>query len=77
VTPPRLIQVTVKPRARQSTFVPAANGSWRAELKAPPVDGKANDELIALVANYFGCRKSAVSLKSGASSRIKLVTIEV
>jgi uncharacterized protein (TIGR00251 family) len=45
-------------------------------LKAPPVDGKANEELIALVAERFGCRKTAVSIKSGASGRIKLVRIE-
>jgi uncharacterized protein YggU (UPF0235/DUF167 family) len=41
-----------------------------------PVEGKANQELIALVARQFGCRKSAVSIKSGASGRMKLVRIE-
>ena len=33
-------------------------------------------ELIALVAEQFACRKSAVSIKSGASGRMKLVRIE-
>jgi uncharacterized protein (TIGR00251 family) len=49
---------------------------WSAQLKSPPVDGKANDELIALVARHFACRKSAVSIKRGASGRMKLVRIE-
>jgi uncharacterized protein len=40
------------------------------------VDGKANAELVALVAEQFGCRKAAVSIKAGASGRIKLVRIE-
>ncbi|MGZ8702617.1 MAG: DUF167 domain-containing protein, partial [Gaiellaceae bacterium] len=51
-------------------------GGWLAQLKSPPVDGKANEELLALVARHFGCRRSAVSLKSGASARTKIVRIE-
>jgi uncharacterized protein YggU (UPF0235/DUF167 family) len=46
-----------------------------AKLKSPPVDGKANAELIALVAARFGCRKAAVSIKAGAGGRMKLVQI--
>jgi uncharacterized protein (TIGR00251 family) len=72
----RVIQVRVKPRAGRSTIVEEPDGTWRADLKSPPVDGKANHELIALVADHFGCPKSAVSIKSGASSRIKLVSID-
>jgi uncharacterized protein (TIGR00251 family) len=71
-----LIQVKVKPRARSSELTQAPDGTWSAKLKAPPVDGKANAELIALVAERFGCRKAAVSIKSGASGRVKLVKIE-
>lgn len=71
-----LIQVRVKPKARRSELVQASDGTWTAMLKAPPVDGKANAELVALVAERFGCRKAAVSIKSGASGRMKLVRIE-
>ena len=70
------IQVKVKPRARVSLLTPQEGGVWLAQLKSPPVEGKANEELVALVARHFGCRKSAVSIKSGASSRTKLVQIE-
>ena len=72
----KVIQVKVKPSARASAFVEESPGLWSAQLKSPPVDGKANEELIALVAKQFGCRKSAVSIKSGASGRTKLVRIE-
>jgi uncharacterized protein len=75
-TQPVVIQIKVKPNARESALVQAADGTWRAQLKAAPVDGKANEELIALVASRFGCRKSAVTIKSGASGRMKLVRIE-
>ena len=71
-----VITVKVKPNSRISAFVQAENGVWLARLKSPPVDGKANRELIELVADHFGCRKSAVSIKSGASGRMKRVKIE-
>ncbi|MFO8154397.1 MAG: DUF167 domain-containing protein [Pseudomonadota bacterium] len=70
------LQVKVKPRARVSELSRADDGTWVAKLKAPPVDGKANAELIGLVAGAFGCRKSAVTIMSGASGRTKLVRIE-
>ena len=71
-----LIQVKVKPRARASELVQQPDGTWLARLKAPPVDGKANEELIALVAARFRCPKASVSIKSGASGRLKVVRIE-
>jgi len=73
----KTIQVKVKPNARTSSLEQLGDGGlWQATLKSPPVDGKANKELLALVAERFGCRKSAVSIKSGASGRMKLVQIE-
>jgi uncharacterized protein (TIGR00251 family) len=73
---PTVIQVKVKPNARVSVLEPTEAGGWLARLKSPPVDGRANAELIALVARHFECPKSAVSIKSGASGRMKLVRIE-
>ena len=70
------LQIQVKPNARVSSLEQAADGSWLAQLKSQPVDGKANQELIALVAKQFSCRKAAVSIKSGASGRMKLVKID-
>lgn len=73
----RLLQVKVKPGARQSRLVPSADGqSWVADVKAPPVDGRANLELIGLVAAEFGCRRSDVSIQRGSNGRLKLVRIE-
>lgn len=71
-----LIQVKVKPNSRTSELVKVEDGSWLARLKSPPVEGKANEELIALVAGHFRIGKAAVSIRSGASGRIKLVRIE-
>lgn len=65
----------MKPNARASALEQLADGTWLATLKAPPVDGKANAELIALVARQFGQPKSRVSIRRGTSGRVKLVTI--
>ena len=71
------IQVRVKPRARVSALEEVGPGEWLARLKSPPADGKANEELIGLIARRFACPKSAVAIKCGASGRVKLVRIEV
>jgi uncharacterized protein (TIGR00251 family) len=71
----KIIQVKVTPRSRASSLTQAADGTWVAKLKSPPVDGKANAELIALVAEQFGCSKAAVSIKAGVSGRRKIVQI--
>jgi hypothetical protein len=71
-----VLRVKVKPNARVSSFVQSPDGTWLAEIKSSPVDGKANRELIALVAAYFHRSRSSVSIKSGASSRMKLLRIE-
>jgi uncharacterized protein (TIGR00251 family) len=75
MTAMRTLRVKVKPNARIEEFLAFDDGSFAAHVKAPPVDGKANAALIALVARHFGLRKAQVSIKSGASGRIKLVQI--
>jgi uncharacterized protein len=72
----RTVKVKVKPGAREEGLTQLADGSWLASVKAPPVDGKANAALIALIAAQFGVRKAQVSIRSGAGGRMKLVRIE-
>ena len=74
-TAPTIIRVKVKPNARQTSLEQLADGSWLARVRSPATEGKANRELLALVAGHFGCPKAAVSVKSGATSRTKLVRI--
>lgn len=71
-----VIEVQVKPGAKRSALERSAEGRYVAYLKAPPVDGKANAELLGLLAEAFRCPKAAVSIKSGRSSRVKLVHID-
>lgn len=70
-----ILMVKAKPNSRVSALNRQDDGTWLAQLKSPPVDGKANAELIELVAREFGCAKSAVSIKTGAGSKLKRVIV--
>ncbi len=70
-----ILQVKVKPRARVSELTQEPDGTWIAKLKSPPVDGKANEELVGLIAARFRCRRADVTIQACASGRMKLVRI--
>ncbi|NUN94114.1 MAG: DUF167 domain-containing protein [Verrucomicrobiae bacterium] len=71
----RRLQVRVVPRAANDALIARADGSWKARLTAPPVEGAANDALIRLVAQHFGLPRSKVRIVAGHSARMKLVEI--
>ncbi len=71
-----ILQVKVKPRSRASALEQLPDGTWVARLKSPPVDGKANAELVTLVAEHFRCPKSSVSIRAGASGRLKIIRVD-
>lgn len=71
----RHLRVKVGPNARRAALTEQADGTWLAEVQASPVNGKANDALIALVADHFGLRRSQVEIRSGAGSRYKQLSL--
>jgi uncharacterized protein len=73
----RTLKLKVKPGARVDELTELDDGTWQARVKAPPVDGKANAAVIALVAEHFGVPKARVRIRSGASGRLKLVQIDI
>ncbi len=72
----RRIEVRVKPNAKVEALEEQPDGVWIAKVKAPPVEGRANEALVALVAAHFGVRKAQVSIRVGASGRRKHLEIE-
>ena len=72
----RIIQVKVKPNSGVIGMEAMSDGTWIARGKARPVDGEANQELIALIAQHFKLHKAEVSIKSGAAGRLKLIQLE-
>jgi uncharacterized protein (TIGR00251 family) len=75
MTEKRVLRIRVKPGSRVSELIEQPDGSWLARVKAPPVDGKANEALIELVAAHFAVRRNQVRIRSGASSRSKTVEV--
>ena len=65
----------IQPGAKKTEIVGIHGDALKIRLAAPPVDGKANAALIAFVAARLGLAKSAVSLKSGQTSRRKVLEV--
>lgn len=63
--------VHVRPRARRASVGGDHGGALQVRVRAAPVDGAANDEVIASVARALGLRRSEVELIGGATSRTK------
>jgi uncharacterized protein (TIGR00251 family) len=72
----KIFRIHVKPNSKQQSIQQEEDGSFTIRLKSPPVDGKANEELIRLLATTFDVPKSSIRIKSGAGGRKKLVEIE-
>jgi uncharacterized protein (TIGR00251 family) len=70
------VEVRVIPRASKTTLAGARDGALLLRLAAPPVDGRANDALIAFLATALDLPRRQVSLVHGASSRQKRVLVE-
>ena len=73
--PDVVLNIRVVPRARRSGVGGMRGDAWLVRLQAPPVEGAANEELIALLASTLGVSKRAVSIVSGESSRQKRVRV--
>ena len=71
-----IVRVKAKPNSRQQKIIEEPDGALSVHLKSPPVDGKANEELIGLLADRFGVPKSSVRVKTGAGSRQKTVEVD-
>ncbi|MFO1304166.1 MAG: DUF167 domain-containing protein [Burkholderiales bacterium] len=70
-----LLTLHVQPGASRTEYAGMHGDAHKIRLAAPPVDGKANEALIAFLAEQFGVRQRDVAIASGASSRRKIVRI--
>ena len=75
-SPRARITLKVQPRAKVTRIAGKMQNAYRLQLAAPPVDGKANDECIAFLAEVAGVPKSRVCIVFGLKSRMKIVEID-
>ncbi len=72
-----LLQVSVMPNAKRTEVDGLHDGALRVRLAAPPIDGRANDALVAWLAKCLAVPKRRVEVLRGESSRRKQVAIDV
>lgn len=70
-----MLTLHVQPGAKRTEFAGLHGDALKIRLAAPPVDGKANEALIKFVAETLKLPKSAVNLKSGQTSRRKVLEV--
>lgn len=69
------LEVKVQPRSSKNQIAGEQEGALKIKLTAPPVDGEANQALIAFLSACFKVPKKNISLLKGDSSRHKLLEI--
>jgi uncharacterized protein len=69
------ISVTITPNSRKEEVVQISEREFRVKVGAPAKEGKANERLYGLLAEYFHVPKSTVFIVSGHTSRQKVVEI--
>ncbi|HQU78282.1 MAG TPA: DUF167 domain-containing protein [Azonexus sp.] len=66
----------IQPGAKKTEIAGLHGDALKIRLAAPPVDGKANEALVKFVAEALKLPKSAVNLKSGQTSRRKVLEVQ-
>ena len=76
-----LLAVRATPKASRNAIgaiveLPDGRPALAIRIAAPPVDGAANEALIAFIAKTLGVARSAVTIRSGETGRLKLLRID-
>ena len=69
------LTLQVQPNAKRNEVLGFAEGILRLKIAAPPVEGKANKELVSFLSKTLGINKSSITIDRGHTSKVKIVTI--
>lgn len=70
------ISVRVKPNSKEIRVEETGANQFLVQVKAPPKEGKANQEVIEALAKHFGLPKGRITIVSGLKSRQKILNID-
>ena len=70
-----VFRVKVQPGASRDEIAGEHDGMLKLKIAAPPVDGRANEECRRFLARVLDVPAGSVEIKSGAGSRIKVITV--
>jgi uncharacterized protein (TIGR00251 family) len=71
-----VFRIRVVPRASRSEVAGIQGDALKLRITAPPVEGKANEACIALLAGLLGVKRTQVAIISGHAFRTKTVAVE-
>ncbi|MDR1235206.1 MAG: DUF167 domain-containing protein [Mycoplasmataceae bacterium] len=71
----KTIKVHVQANAKVNKVVDSYNDGIKVAIKAKPVDGEANDQLVKFIGDYYKVKKSQVSIIKGFKSKDKVIRI--
>lgn len=71
------IKVYVQPNASVTKIIGKHDGALKIKVKAPPVDGKANKEIIEYLSELLSLPKKSISISHGETGRHKLIEIDI
>ena len=69
------INVKVHARSKRESVTQQPDGSYKVEVKAPPVDGAANEAICELIAEHFHVHKRDVSVVMGSTNNKKVIEV--
>jgi uncharacterized protein (TIGR00251 family) len=70
------LTIKVQPRARKNALIGELGGALKIAVIAPPVDGRANDGCVTLLAAALKVPRSALTITSGQSGRVKVIHVQ-
>jgi uncharacterized protein (TIGR00251 family) len=70
------LELTVRPKAGRGRVGPVTAGRLKVETRAPAEDGKANAEVVKLLAKRLGVRRNQLRIVTGQTSRRKTVRVD-
>jgi uncharacterized protein (TIGR00251 family) len=70
------LKVKVEPRSSRKGISGLLGDALKVRVNAPPVGGAANEELIEILSEELGIKKTAIKIVNGQSSKNKIVEIE-
>lgn len=69
------ITVYVKPNARKDEVIAQENGGYLVRVSAPPIEGRANERMIEVLADHFKRPKRSIQIIAGKRGKHKIVEI--
>jgi uncharacterized protein (TIGR00251 family) len=70
------VTLRVHPKAKRTAITGRFGEAYKLDVKAPPVEGQANEECVRFLAEISGVPRSRVRLVTGLTSRTKVLEVE-